>query len=523
MPTSSTEPSPSSTHDAANAQWTALTVWQALRAAEVHRGHQAHLLKAHGRRYSRLLWFRFGDCVHANHALALRLSRMVTTSWDQLVDRFLHRRATDPDFVATMPAWWHGWDPVASGHRSPESAMAAAAGLAPCVQLSFTHRGLRVALGLRDGAQPASRLIPADRDFRQGLETAEHRMDYGLLPQHATLGGADDPWESPYHEAIDGLLLVAHAREEDLEAVVRRLTVLLHHFGAHIVTEESGFAWKPLLPGRAPVEREPFGFADGFTVRDPRVELGVESAGLDSSPFDILGMEERLRQIEIRAPAGLESPTCGGSYAVVMKLEQDVAAFSRWEDASRDPCAAARLMGRDREGRPLAKIGAQPLDNEFTYDDDRAATPRCPYHAHIRKANPRLPHEAEHQFVRRSLIYGRGGPDSKSLEGPQGMLFLGYMGSIERQFRVVFREWLLGAASPELGRRSRVGADPLFASMAPREPWEQDKPASNKLPKFIHPRGARFLFVPTLDWFSRLAETQAAPPNGSEAKETLRP
>jgi len=95
-----------------------------------------------------------------------------------------------------------------------------------------------------------------------------------------------------------------------------------------------------------------------------------------------------------------------GSYLVVRQLRQDTQEFWQFlrRQANGDPeggrLLAEAMVGRALTGDPLLGAGSRPIPgvdpkdaddaryNQFTFDDDVHGT-RCPFGAHIRRANPR--------------------------------------------------------------------------------------------------------------------------------------
>jgi Dyp-type peroxidase family len=155
-----------------------------------------------------------------------------------------------------------------------------------------------------------------------------------------------------------------------------------------------------------------------------------------------------------------------GSFLVVRKLRQDVAAlYQTVRRASRETgldedLIFAKLMGRHRDGRPL--VDAEAL-NDFDYRAD-AQGRVCPFHAHIRRANPRQddmanapqdpPGRRRPRLMRRSMSFGprypfpdvvpeRGYEDDGQ---ERGLMFMAYNASISEQFEVIQR-WLVGGNS----------------------------------------------------------------------------
>ena len=155
-----------------------------------------------------------------------------------------------------------------------------------------------------------------------------------------------------------------------------------------------------------------------------------------------------------------------GSFLVVRKLRQDVKAL-------RDAVAAAakatqldaetiyaKMMGRTREGDPLVAPGS---DNDFVYDgpDGDVKGQKCPFQAHIRRANPRHanplfrepPGTRTPRLMRRGMSYGpryidqsKGEADDLVNEQERGIVFMAYNASIGEQFEVVQR-WINGGNS----------------------------------------------------------------------------
>jgi Dyp-type peroxidase family len=112
--------------------------------------------------------------------------------------------------------------------------------------------------------------------------------------------------------------------------------------------------------------------------------------------------------------------------------------------------AYGKLMGRARDGRPMAAPDLEPdRQNLFNYSDDPQGR-LCPLHAHIRRAHPRQePGDAGRapRLLRRGMAYG---PPRDAAEGDKdadrGLLFMAYNADLGQQFEVVQR-WLTGGNS----------------------------------------------------------------------------
>ncbi|MCE2661350.1 MAG: Dyp-type peroxidase, partial [Microcystis sp. 53602_E8] len=98
----------------------------------------------------------------------------------------------------------------------------------------------------------------------------------------------------------------------------------------------------------------------------------------------------------------------------------------------------------------------------------------CPFHAHIRKTNPRgdtgivesspgfneaLKIEKNHRITRRAVSYGENDA-TKEPEKDSGLLFICFQSSIENQFNFMQARW----ANPKNFVQVNVGPDPLVRS-----------------------------------------------------------
>ncbi|MDP8994232.1 MAG: hypothetical protein M3N07_04485, partial [Pseudomonadota bacterium] len=155
----------------------------------------------------------------------------------------------------------------------------------------------------------------------------------------------------------------------------------------------------------------------------------------------------------------------------------------------------------EAEGRapPEEKAPVRFSDNDFLYGTEDPQADRCPYGAHIRRANPRdslMPGSMEqvsisnrHRILRVGRLYQ---PDKK--ENP-GLLFMCINGDIERQFEFIQQTWLVSPAFHGL-----VGEqDPLTSNqegtgyVVP----SQDGPVRlEPLPQFVKTLGGGYFFMP---------------------------
>jgi Dyp-type peroxidase family len=226
--------------------------------------------------------------------------------------------------------------------------------------------------------------------------------------------------------------------------------------------------------GQPPVVIEHFGFADGDSGSDPHVDprdngrtwrnqvhLGellqghANAADAEPHPSDD---NARRRMAWLR----------NGSFMVVRKLAQDVRAFERAVDAGVRALAPrggakakaalgellrAKLVGRWDDGRSLTAPDSKGNDFDFRADPSGS---RCPFHAHIRRANPRLgeagfnelPGRRPPRIARRGMSYGPAyDPTRPEREDEErGLVFMAYNADLAEQFEVV-QSWLSGGNS----------------------------------------------------------------------------
>jgi deferrochelatase/peroxidase EfeB len=167
-----------------------------------------------------------------------------------------------------------------------------------------------------------------------------------------------------------------------------------------------------------------------------------------------------------------------------------------------------------------------PNKNDFDYSSDLLGE-KCPFHAHIRKNNPRsdVPGygAGEHRIVRRGIPYGpriertdEGAPKDNQVtlctgekEGPIGLLFLCAQGDIATQFEHLQGQWANRSDQPQ---GKLLGVDALIGQLRPGEVNRlaiEDK--SHKMAKgldttfdaVIKLRGGEYFFAPSISFLRR--------------------
>jgi Dyp-type peroxidase family len=397
----------------------------------------------------------------------------------------------------------------------------------PGLNLGFTKDGLTQLLGPRRPSFGSS--------FERGADHPDTIADLHDL-------GYSDWLKEFRSDRIDGLCLVTAHNRALLTFQRNRLLELLGS-GITVVYSEMG----QVRPGK---ERghEHFGFLDGvsqpgirgLTPRsDPkrRPNQGLPGQDLIWPGEFVFGYPGQHPDDAIKEGP---QPEMGapwmrnGSYMVFRRLEQKVPEFRRFvaEQATRlgmDPqLLAARMVGRWRSGAPLERaplrdnprLGSDDKrNNDFDFAEDRFQR-KCPYGAHIRKANPRddiaLADVQRHRIIRQGIPFGpEVEPGETTTRHNRGLMFVCYQTSIERQFEFIQKnyannpDFVYGKVRPVGGAPVKPGFDPIIGQAPGNGPREMDEPYPNypagnrrttlAIPQqFVILRAAAYFFVPSI-------------------------
>jgi Dyp-type peroxidase family len=385
-----------------------------------------------------------------------------------------------------------------------------------------------------------------DPAFREGVAEPIRSARLGDLAESAPPTWL---WGGPSAGAPDLLLLLHGESRQALEQAEAAFGRALEGCGgrctfsldtAELPGKKEHFGFRggiaqPHLASDEPLDRRPGALRPGplhNTVAAGEVLLGYsnESGDLPASPLVPSALDEAgILPFEPRRGSRSDWRDLGanGSYLVVRQLDQDVQAFWRALDArSSSPAErdwlAAKLVGRWRSGAPLAlsperdqpELGDRD-DFDFAVSDARGS--RCPFGAHIRRANPRdwrlsswAPFATrmsnQHRLLRRSRPYGA--PLAESMDpsdmlaavddqGGRGLLFMAFNADISRQFELIQEAWfngphfgrLRGEVDPLVGRADLAGAFTI-----------QGKPVSRRvsgLCSCVRLRGSGYYFFPS--------------------------
>jgi Dyp-type peroxidase family len=258
---------------------------------------------------------------------------------------------------------------------------------------------------------------------------------------------------------------------------------------------------------RCRTQEEPFGFADGLA--QPRIE-GFHTPPPQGVVAQPLQPPERFLVAEGR------QITTDGSFMVWVRFRQYPDRFEKHCEAVAahlessgypgiTPCEAAALeVGRVSHGDPLRRrpvTANRPLigpTDTFDYTQDFYGRD-CPRHAHVRKMNPRNAKAEEVAILRRGIPFDQR---AEAGDREEGLVFVCYQASIERQFERLQGYWANAAYEPE------ANASPdLLISQAARSPdgctVEVPWPDGGSIPVTVHndwiePTGGVYAFVPSL-------------------------
>jgi Dyp-type peroxidase family len=395
---------------------------------------------------------------------------------------------------------------------------------------------LGIGLTARGYALLAPAALPADASFRRGMTDPASR---------ATL--ADPPvstWEPTFRQAgapqtIHAVVLVGDAGDAAV-ATLRDKVLALLPATASVLGEETGLAQR-----NAEGEGiEHFGYIDGrsqplFLDED----LKAERDGTDGT--DVWDPKANLEQVLVPDPGA--GPNLCGSYFVFRKLEQNVRRFKQAEESLADALeltggdrerAGAMIVGRFEDGTPLtlqATDGAHgPIMNNFTYASDTEGR-KCPFHAHIRKTNPRglggaqpAAKERLHLMARRGQTYGDRAdvpfdgsvPPSQRPAGGVGLLFMAFNSQIHfdfaannfegAQFDFMQAAWAnaprFPVVQPAPGLDPVIGQGPRPKQVYPRKWGELPDNARpvDAVPPAVRMRGGEYFFMPSLAFLRNL-------------------
>jgi deferrochelatase/peroxidase EfeB len=231
-----------------------------------------------------------------------------------------------------------------------------------------------------------------------------------------------------------------------------------------------------------------------------------------------------------------------GSFVVLRQVVQDVPGF--WESLGKNSpdadriALASKMVGRWPDGTPLTFSPEPPSTpdptNDFAFHAKDREGARCPFGAHIRRANPRdglldapaasMKMINRHRLLRRGRSFGLPAPSSayperlavKAMEGAmgstdlRGLFFLCLNASIARQFEFVQQNWVNLPKFDDLTHETDplVGANPWAGPGQSPAFTMQGCPVNKSVPRphtYVHTIGGAYFFLPGRKALQRLA------------------
>jgi len=290
----------------------------------------------------------------------------------------------------------------------------------------------------------------------------------------------------------------------------------------------------------------------GGKIAEGRYDQKTSWSALETGEFILGQVDEGQEFPVVTEPAAFAR---NGTFMVYRKLRQDVEAFHReierqaalWKrhfgitsDLESTETICAKMVGRWRSGIPLCVAPTwaehqqimkdwgdcfelslrksrdskeQQRLAEFTlmltgfrYGDDLDGS-RCPFGAHIRRANPRdmldprlSKTEGASTLTNRRRILRRGLPYIDP-DGEKGVIFMAICSSLFRQFEFIQQQWMNYGLDFEAGNDTC----PLIGSRAQSTkhviPGSAANPSTfiaGHLPEFVTTRGGDYFFLPSL-------------------------
>jgi Dyp-type peroxidase family len=400
------------------------------------------------------------------------------------------------------------------------------------LNIAFTNQGLQF-LGL-----------PQD-----SLKTFPQEFCEGMCEQHRSRRLGDNGASDPTHWAFGGPTNEIHAL-----LILEAGTAI--ELSAHCGFQSANYKEKAVaeaastVTGEMPEDsREHFGFRD--SISQPTIAGAPGHAASDTDAIRpgefILGYlnEYGVLPPALTVPATIDPTKClpayeadekssdvgrNGSFLVLRKIYQDVAAFNRFiaslsDDSHEQAWFSAKLVGRWQSGAPLVLSPNTDDDpelykrNKFGYMASDPSGFACPLGAHIRRTNPRDSLEPDpdqsirtvrrHRLLRRGVPFGPRWTQSDETTGEKadrGLLFICINADIQRQFEFVQQTWindtkfngLYSERDPLVGDNPESGevADPNDGMMT-----IQGEPVRRRLrglQRFVRLQGGGYFFLPSI-------------------------
>ncbi|KPM47885.1 Dyp-type peroxidase [Jiulongibacter sediminis] len=358
-----------------------------------------------------------------------------------------------------------------------------------------------------EGKDKAQRLFSGNTSFINGMKRA----------------ALNDPepskWDEVYQENCHFMLLLA---DDSKSTLVNQVEKIKRETSSFLQTLHIEYGNAIFNKNKAAIEH--FGYADGISqplffedefekyLNDHRIR------NLKDLKFDPRA-EGKLVLVKDKF---VDEPHSKGSFFVYRKLEQNVKGFKKAEAELAEKLhligvdeerVGAMIVGRFEDGTPVEVSGHEGMmgaerfnDFDYTFNGES----KCPFHAHIRKTNPRNTEKeaADRRMARRGIPFGEYKPDIPIDEMPiggVGLLFMSFQASLEDQFEHIQKNWANNSDFPQGKAYDKPGLDLIIgqgkslAKGAYATEW--GNPTSMKSADFNHfvsMRGGEYFFAPSM-------------------------
>ncbi|OIN58853.1 Dyp-type peroxidase [Arsenicibacter rosenii] len=474
-------------------------------------GIQGNILKSHGRHHTANLFIRFAGMPASTPELRKEAKKWL-------------KNLVESDTVKSA------YEQLRTNALFKDSGGKIDTGLFACIHISAA--GYRFLFA--DDPDLDTKLVSIDPSFAIGMKARVAELSDPEINQ----------WEAGFQRDIHLMLLLAHANPEELDVAVAAVQEDIQSFGI-VATIETGEA----IFNDEGAGIEHFGYVDGVSQPlffEDEWNAYKENHGIFKSDDEL--KNTALIKFDPRADIELvltqdvfaNDKHALGSCFVFRKLEQNVKGFKQAEadlatglgltDEDRER-AGAMLVGRFEDGTPVEVRGEEKLIhgavfNNFDYDPADAS--RCPYHAHIRKTNPRsgmpagaggMQQSKTHIMARRGIPFGKRNDDPNDgiiftkPEKEVGLLFMSYQASIANQFEFIQRSWVNNEGFPNFNPdpQHADGIDPVIGQgKGSREGvlfTQWSNPASDKrasFGQFVHLKGGEYFFTPSMQFLKTI-------------------
>ncbi len=413
---------------------------------------QAITLKGHGRKYVLTSFVHFdGDINQIAHWLTYYLKNKITSTLSQIEDTERYKQLKNHSSIPII-----GFYISSAGFHKLEVINSS--------KTDFTTKNEALKGRLKNFLKTFQQetIIPFE-------DVAYWGDMYDEINQHLI---KDPPptknWDESFLKDIHAMVLIADDSLERCKYITKELNKSMENGVGRVLFTEQGERMYSIMNNKR-VEIEPFGYRDGIT------KINFFKKG---KPYTL--DENKWKNI-------LDNHY--GSYLVFRKLEQDVHLFNEKIEELADflgiskDYAEAQVMGRYKDGTPLTifkspkKVFTEEDKNEIIsfdnfYHDPKIPDPeiksyydldakgmKCPFHAHVRKVNPRKKFSLNDASSMPNPIVRRSVPYSK--DGKTGLLFMCFQANITNQFLTIQDKWCNNEPSQMYDAAPQKGLDPI--------------------------------------------------------------